>query len=1020
MLFHYLGSFILKFMIKYLTTLILLTSLNVNAQVNSLLLASSREVHYNDEGKATLIELKQNLVPEKGALSFLYKEVLPGENWGLKETGKSLDRQGYSHTRYQLLYNNTEFYGKTIITHCRSGFLESVNGDLQVEASPKNNFALNETQALSAVLKHVNASRYKWENKAEEELMGRLLNNPAFSYQPKGSRVLISTKNEDRYAYVFTIYAEEPLYRGRLVVDAQNGAILSEVNLLCSVDVPGTAQTKFSGTQSITCDQSGSVYSLRETQRGQGIETYNLNYTSNYGSATNFTNASASWTGTGADQGARDAHWGAEKTYDYYFNMHNRNSIDSNGMKLLSYVHYNTNYANAFWDGARMTYGDGNGTSTYIFTTLDICGHEITHGLTEHTADLIYQGESGALNESYSDIFGTLIENYGRPGNWNWKVGEDMTASGNGIRNMQNPNQFADPDTYGGLNWFTGTGDNGGVHTNSGVNNFWFYLLSMGGSGTNDLSQSYSVSALGLNQAAQIAFRALTQKFTQTTNYSVARILTIQAAKELFGPCSNQVIQTTNAWHAVGIGPAYVPGQIGADFTAIKTNYCTLPATVNFNNTTVNGITYTWDFGDGSALLTTTTAIHTYTQNGSFNVKLKATGCNNGLDSITKTAYIVVFSPAPPVANGTTVCENSSALLTASGNNQISWYAGSNSSVPIATGNSFSTPNLSSTATYYVANTLSNSPMFGGIPTNVGGGFLNNAAQWLNFNVGSNCTLNSVQVYAQNAGNRIIEMRNASNQVVYSHTAALTAGANTVNLNFYLTPGANYQLGLANGSTSGLYRSNNGVNYPYNLGGVVTIIGSSAGNAYYYWFYNWKVTESDCMSPLVAVTATVLPRPQVTISSNATVVCMNDEVQLSGTPSGGTFAGNGVSGSTFVPPTSTGQYLVSYTYSDPNGCGNSDSLILEISECLSLKESKASTGISIYPNPVSEQLWIQCENVDEKVLELYDSAGRLVIKETLKTKLSYIDISELSKGFYLLSIRDGNGLHPGTFKLLKD
>ena len=127
-----------------------------------------------------------------------------------------------------------------------------------------------------------------------------------------------------------------------------------------------------------------------------------MNQGTSYGNAVDFTDGDNFWNNTSnLDNYATDAHWGAEMTYDYFFSMFNRNSIDGNGFALVSYVHYGNNYSNAFWDGQRMTYGDGNNNP---FTALDITGHEITHGLTNFTANLVYQNESGALNESFSDI----------------------------------------------------------------------------------------------------------------------------------------------------------------------------------------------------------------------------------------------------------------------------------------------------------------------------------------------------------------------------------------------------------------------------------------------------------------------------------------------------------------------------------------------------------------------------------------------------------------------------------------
>ena len=186
-----------------------------------------------------------------------------------------------------------------------------------------------------------------------------------------------------------------------------------------------------------------------------------------YGNAVDFTDTDNNWNNvnTNLDEYATDAHWGAEMTYDYYLNNHGRNSIDDNGLALKSYIHYQAGpnpFFNAFWNGNWMTYGDGNGNNVTPLTSMDIAAHEVTHGLTQHTASLIYQGESGALNESFSDIFGTCIENFARPSNWNWTLGEDI---GTIFRSMSNPNTFNDPDTYMGTYWIpTDTVfDNGGV-----------------------------------------------------------------------------------------------------------------------------------------------------------------------------------------------------------------------------------------------------------------------------------------------------------------------------------------------------------------------------------------------------------------------------------------------------------------------------------------------------------------------------------------------------------------------------
>lgn len=886
---------------------------SVIAQNNSRLLEMAQEKAY-DKGKIHMIQLKENYtLYENTVEAFLNSIVLNDDNLAVKKMRTEKDELGYSHSRYEIRYNNIPVHNAVIVTHAIGGKIASINGDLSTIQKPINSVNLTIESALQKALNKVNAKKYKWENKAEEAHMREALNDPNFSYDPKGQLILYTLNDKVHYAYKFCIYAEEPLYKANVIVDAQTGKILQEENLICTVDIPATANTKYSGVKSFTVDNvSTNNYRLRETGRGNGIRTYNMNNGSNYGAATDFTNTSTSWTTTGIDQAATDAHWGAEMTYDYFMLNHGRNSIDGAGYNLLSYLHYNTNYNNAFWDGTRMTYGDGNGTSYTIFTGLDVCGHEIAHGLTSNTSNLTYSNESGALNESYSDIFGNSIENYARPTQWSWKIGEDIVVGGAGLRNMSNPNLFSDPDTYNGTYWYTGTGDNGGVHTNSGVSNYWYFLLVNGGIGTNDISNSYTVSSIGWTAASRIAFRALTVYYTPSTNYATARNLSIQAAKDLYGNCSNEVVQVTNAWYAVGVGPAY-SNSISPNFVASGTSFCSVPATINFNNTTANGITYSWDFGDGSSVSTVTNAVHTYTANGTYSVKLKAVGCLSAVDSIIKPNYITINTPANPVGSGASRCGTGTVNLSASGSSQLYWYSSPTATgTPVYVGTNYATPTLTSNTTYYVVNTSTNAPVFGApTSTNIGtGGNYNTATAYDIFDVVQPCTLKTVVMYASTAGNRTVELRNSANTIITSTVVNLAIGANTVNLNFPLNIGTGFRLGLNSASAVNLYRNSAGAVYPYNIGGLVSVTGSSAGTpGYFYFFYNWQVQKNNCVSAPVAVTATISPGTPITV--NTPTICSGQSANLVATGATSySWSSGQTTSSISVNPTSTTNYTV--------------------------------------------------------------------------------------------------------------
>jgi bacillolysin len=490
---------------------------------------------------------------------------------------KETDAVGMEHYRYQQSFAGIPVEHAVYIMHVKAGKVNSQNGawvkdfpsDLNKTAS------IDANTALQRAMTYVGAKTYKWQLPAEEEFLKREQKNSNATFFPKAELVFYGGEerikpSQLRLAYKLDIYANYPLSRQIVFVDAQNGSILGKRELIHTVNAPGTATTAYSGSQSITTDNTGTTFRLRETGRGNGINTFNMkNAGTNYAAAVDFTDADNNWNNVNAnkDQYATDGHWGTEKTYDYFFTKFNRNSVDNAGLALNSYVHTNLvafgypDNVNAFWDGSRMTYGDGNATYAPL-TALDIAGHEITHGLTERTSNLVYAGESGAMNEGFSDIFGTAVEFYARPSRANWTIGEDIGAS---FRSMSNPNQFGQPDTYLGTNWVTVAGctpsnnnDQCGVHTNSGVLNFWFYLLSVGGSGTNDKGTAYNVTGIGIDKAGAIAFRTNTVYLVSTSNYANARTFAIKAAEDLYGVGSVEATQTANAWTAVGVGGTVV------------------------------------------------------------------------------------------------------------------------------------------------------------------------------------------------------------------------------------------------------------------------------------------------------------------------------------------------------------------------------------------------------------------------------------------------------------------------------
>lgn len=507
-------------------------------------------------------------------------------------------------------------YFKGVKVEFATATLSSKNGTVQTLNSSYSSIAedfnvtpsISNSQALNSAIAHVGASKYMWQNAAEAAL--------ADNYKkPTGELVILPSfeniTETNRLAYKFDIYAIAPLYRADVYVDAKTGQFIMENKRIHHANVPATGTSLYNGNVSFTADNSAGPYRLRQTADGGGIQTYDLNNGTNYNNAVDVTSSSTNFT---SNPTGVQAHFGAERTYKYFSQKYGRNSYNNTGGVIKSYVSYSTNYVNAFWDGSRMTYGDGNGTQYGPLVSLDICGHEISHGVTEYSANLVYSYQSGALNESFSDIFGESIEKFASGSN-DWLMGDDIGAGGSGgaLRSMSNPNAYGDPDTYQGTNWYSGSGDSGGVHTNSGVQNFWFYVLSVGKSGTNDKGNSYNVSGIGMDKAGAIAYRNLTVYLNANSQYSDARNGAIQAAKDLYGAGSAEEIATTNAWYAVGVGAAYGGGGGGSEYCASQGNNVNDEYISRVQLNTINNASGAQKYSDFTSISTSLSVGSTYT-----------------------------------------------------------------------------------------------------------------------------------------------------------------------------------------------------------------------------------------------------------------------------------------------------------------------------------------------------------------------------------------------------------------------
>ncbi|RPE40585.1 griselysin [Streptomyces sp. Ag109_O5-1] len=461
------------------------------------------------------------------------------------------DADGTVHTRYERTYAGLPVLGGDIVVHTsKAGKTEGI------------------TKATKATIKVASLKPQLTAAKAEKTALTAARTLGSTKSAADGARKVIwagSGKPVLAYETIVGGFQDDGTPNQlHVITDAATGKKLFEYQGI--ENATGTGKTLYSGTVSLTTSLSGSTYSLTDASRG-GHKTYNLKHGTSSGTGTLFTNTTNTWgTGTASSSStdvtaAADAAYGAQETWDFYKNTFGRSGIKNDGVGAYSRVHYGSSYVNAFWDDSCfcMTYGDGD-SNTHPLTSLDVAGHEMSHGVTANTAGLDYSGESGGLNEATSDIFGTGVEFYANnssdPGDY--LIGEKININGDGtpLRYMDKPSKDGGSADY----WSSSVG-NLDVHYSSGVANHFFYLLSEGSGAKTINGVSYNsptkngstVTGIGRDKALQIWYKALTEYFTSSTNYSGARAGTLSAAAALYGSSSTEYATVKAAWTAVNV-----------------------------------------------------------------------------------------------------------------------------------------------------------------------------------------------------------------------------------------------------------------------------------------------------------------------------------------------------------------------------------------------------------------------------------------------------------------------------------
>lgn len=673
-----------------------------------------KQKEVNSNGIPNLITFKENSNIKNFNSIQIFKDQLGLKaQQSLNSISTEIDELGFNHEKFQLFHKGVKVEFATYSIHSKQGKVTSMSGEFYNIPDVSNTPKISAQDAFIMAKNYTGAKSYMWENTVEAE---------SIKYQmPVGELVFLpiidaEVKKQDfdnvKLAYKFDIYATNPVSRGDLYIDANTGEILfynatikhleehahgakttktaftkniekpQSFDLFknTSLVVAANAATRYSGTKTIQTLLSGSSYILSDNTRGGGAQTYNMKKGTNYSTAVNFTDVDNNWTATefnntNKDNAALDAHWGAEMTYDYFSVKHTRNSYNNAGAKINSYVHYSSNYNNAYWDGSRMTYGDGSGTGGFnALTSLDVAAHEIGHAVCSSTANLAYQKESGAMNEGFSDIWAACVEYFAAPTKQPWLIGEDieMRSGHAALRSMSNPNAEGQPDTYSGTYWInpnctpTQTNDYCGVHTNSGVMNHWFYILSIGKSGTNDIGNAFNVTGITIDKAAKIAYRTEVNYLSANSTFANARTGSIQAAIDLYGAGTPEVIATTNAWYAVGVGAAYAGS---TDTTAPST-----PASLAASGTTSSSTNLTWTAS------TDNVAVTGYNVYRGTTLLATVTTTNYVASGLTASTAYTFSVKAKDAANNLSASSNVVNVTTLAGSKTVTYCASTSSS----------------------------------------------------------------------------------------------------------------------------------------------------------------------------------------------------------------------------------------------------------------------------------------------------------------------------------------------------
>jgi hypothetical protein len=503
-----------------------------------------------------------------------------------------------------------------------------------------------------------------------------------------------------------------------------------------------------------------------------------------------------------------------------------------------------------------------------------------------------------------------------------------------------------------------------------------------------------------------------------------------------------------NYWIVVEVDPAnnFVESREDNNWTAVPyTLTKQLPAGAATASVSMSGDKYLCN--SETVTLTANTALSYMWSNGETNQSITVSDPGNYTVQTTSICGTATSAPVEIVKNiadfnelkADTSCDARAMTLTAKGTGIVRWFDESSGGVLLDTGETFITPVLHATTTYYaeIENVIASQTDYSQPQNHAGNNFSGNTFNGtIQFDAFQSFNLVSVKVYTDLAGTRIIELRDNNGTVLQSVTVNIPSGTSRVTLNFSVPAATGLQLGAneaSNQTTFGyasprLRRSDSGVSYPYVLNGILSLNGSPYGASYYYYFYDWEVNTSvSCTSARVPLTALVDNIPAVSLSGlDAMYELHSSGVTLVGIPSGGTFSGPGVTGNVFNPADAgVGVHEIFYIYSDPfSGCSNFATDTVEVFENpTGIKASQTDNYIRVYPNPANDFVNIEVKNISAEriTLRIFNAVGELVTAHVLHIKKGMaaekVNTTSFSRGIYFGEISSASGT--SNFRFLK-